>query len=208
MNLPRSRHCRGIIAIFSIALSMLASAAGPVVDKKPPTVSINTPPDSKALAISLITVTGKAKDNVAVTNVLCNLNGQGWASASTGNGWSNWWINLALGPDTNTLLVYAVDSSGNVSKTEKLKLTYVIAPDSLAGMTITVTRPDSSVVTENFGTNTFSEDTAVGTYAYKKDGAASGKLSLKYTAPPSATPASNNVTVVLRFTDETDGTFV
>ncbi len=177
------------------------------VDKQKPTLSIKTPPNSGALPNAAITVTGTAKDNDAVATVFCNLNGQGWQPALTGNGWNNWWVNLTNNPNTNVLLAYAVDRSGNCSKTNSLKMTYSAAPSSLNGMTMTVTKPDSSIYVFSFGSGTFSEDMGVGSYAYKKTGAVAGKISLKYIAPPTQANATNDVTVLLQFTDASSGTF-
>lgn len=177
------------------------------VDKQKPTLTVKTLANSTVLTNLAIVIAGTARDNDAVTNVYCNLNDTGWSAASTGNGWSNWWVNLTLLPNTNTLLAYAVDRSGNFSKTNKLKLTYAAAPVSLNGMTLTVTNADSSVFVFNFGASSFSEETGVGTYTYKKNSAVTGSLALKYTAPPTAAIASNNVSVLLHFDDTTNGTF-
>ncbi len=172
-----------------------------------PTLTVKTPPNSTALTNPAIVVTGTAKDNDAVAGVFYNLNGQGWQAATTGNGWSNWWANLTLNPNINPLLVYAIDRSGNCSKTNKLNLTYAVAPASLSGTTLTVTKPDTSIFTVNFASGTFSEDTGVGTYTYKKAGAVTGNLILKYAAPPSAATPANNVAVLLTFADPSTGTF-
>jgi uncharacterized repeat protein (TIGR02543 family) len=183
-------------------------------DRQKPAVSIQTPPKSGGLTNDTITITGKSRDNDAVTNVYYQLiNSQdsnpGWQAASTGNGWSNWWVNLTLAPYTNTLLVYAVDSSGNYSKTSKLKMIYSVAPVSLSGMTMTVTEPDSSLSTYSFYDQTFSMETSagsgVGSYTYRKTGPLAGRLALKFTAPPVAAHASKNVMYPLQFTDATDG---
>jgi len=181
------------------------------VDKQKPSLGIQTPPNSTALTNPAIFVTGTARDNDAVTNVsFALINSQNpspvWQSASTGNGWNNWWITLTNAPNTNTLLVYAVDRSGNCSATNKLKMTYSAAPASLDGMTMTVTpNPPAPLYNATFATSTFSDETGVGSYTYKKSGPVAGKLSLKYVAPPSA--ASNNLTVTLQFTDASYGTF-
>ena len=184
------------------------------VDKQKPNLTIQTPPNSGALTNPVITITGTAKDNDAVTSVSYQLiNNQntnpGWQTASTGNGWNNWWVNnLTLAPNTNTLQAFAIDRSGNHSPTNKLKLTYSAAPPSFNGLTMTVTNnTDNSIYVENFGVGAFSEDSGVGTFTYKKTGAVSGNLALKYSAPPTAVNATNNVSVQLHFTDSGSGTF-
>jgi len=173
------------------------------VDKQKPTLTIKTPANSTALTNPAIVIVGTARDNDAVATVFCNLNGTGWQAAATGNGWSNWWVNLTLLPNTNTLQAYAVDRSGNFSKTNLLKLTYSAAPTSLNGMLITVTNGDT-LYGISFGSSTFSDGTGVGSYTYKKNGPVSGKLQLKYSAPPSAV---GNDTATLLFTDTTNGMF-
>ena len=92
-------------------------------DTQKPSLTIQTPPNSTALTNSAVYVTGTARDNDVVTNVFYSLNGDAWQPVSTGNAWSNWWVNLTLIPNTNTLRAYAVDRSGNCSKTNLLKMT-------------------------------------------------------------------------------------
>ncbi len=172
------------------------------VDKQKPTLTIKAPPSSTALTNPTVVVTGTAKDNDAVANVFCNLNGEGWQAASTGNGWSNWWVNLTLSPNLNVLQAYAVDRSGNCSKTNQLKMTYSAAPATLGGMALAVA--GSGQTTFVFGSGTFSEEIGVGSYTYKKTGPVSGRLVLKYAAPPTG-PA--NDTATLQFSSASDGTF-
>ena len=175
------------------------------VDKQKPTLTVKTPANSTALTNPAIVIVGTARDNDAVATVFCNLNSTGWTNASTGtdNGYSNWWVNVTLLPNTNTLLAYAVDRSGNCSKTNRLKLTYAAAPTSLDGMLVTVTNGDT-LYSISFGSGTFSDETGVGSYVYKKSGPITGKLQLKYTAPPSAV---GNDSATLLFSDATDGNF-
>jgi uncharacterized repeat protein (TIGR02543 family) len=184
-------------------------------DKQKPILSIQTPPKSGALTNDTLTITGKARDNDAVTNVYYQLiNSQdsnpGWQPALTGNGWSNWWVNLTLAPYTNTLLAYAVDRSGNSSPVVKLKMIYSAAPSLLSGMTMAVTESDNSLSAYSFSDKTFSVETStgsgVGSYIYRKTGPLAGRLTLKFTAPPVAAHESKNVTVPLQFTDATTGT--
>jgi uncharacterized repeat protein (TIGR02543 family) len=195
---------------FEGAANFIAS----FVDRQKPTLSFNTVPNQGTVSNAAFVVTGKAKDNAAVTNVFCSLNGGDWTNAATGNSFSNWWVNVSLTPGTNTVLAYALDSAGNCSKTNKLKLSYSAAPTSLTGMILTVTTPDDATIVDTFGDKTFSEvngvneDMAIGNfYSYKKTGAVKGTLTLKYSGPPSVAFSSNNVSAVLVFTDATSGTF-
>jgi uncharacterized repeat protein (TIGR02543 family) len=174
-------------------------------DKKNPTLTIATPPGSKKLTSDTIIVTGTARDNAAVTNVSYSLNGEDWQPAMTGNGWSNWWATVTLNANTNTLRAYAVDSSGNISKTEKMNMTLIAVPLSLDGLTAAVTVDDTNEGFDSFDAKTFTEGMRVGTYVFKKVNAATGKISLTYTAPPSA--AKDSATVYLQFTNNDSGSF-
>jgi hypothetical protein len=96
------------------------------LDMRKPTVSIVSPKLNEHWSNSVFTVSGKASDNVGVADVYYSLNGSGWTSASTGNGWTNWTANAALVPGTNTIAAYAVATSGNVSTTNKVNFLYVV----------------------------------------------------------------------------------
>jgi len=176
-------------------------------DERKPTLTIATPPDSKKLTSDTIIVTGTARDNAAVANVFYQLNGTGWQTASTGNGWSNWWASVTLSANANTLEAYAVDTSGNQSKIAKVKMTLIAVPVSLDGLTMAATFDGINTNTKSFSAGTFSGDMAVGTYTFKKASAATAKLSLKYSAPPTFANASNDVTILLQFTDTNSGSF-
>ncbi|MGH7989307.1 MAG: InlB B-repeat-containing protein [Limisphaerales bacterium] len=96
------------------------------VDIAAPTLNIESPKSKQHVDSSAFTVTGKAKDNVAVANVYYSLNGSGWASASTANGWAKWMANVTLTkPGTNTIQAYAVDTSGHLSATDSVSFIYV-----------------------------------------------------------------------------------
>ncbi len=96
------------------------------VDIQKPTISIVTPTSSQKLTNGTVTVTGKAGDNLAVGAVYYALNGSGWTTATTGNGWTNWTASLTLFPGTNTVQAYAVDNSGNISSTNTTRFVYLV----------------------------------------------------------------------------------
>jgi len=91
-----------------------------------PANTITAPVANQRWSNSLITVTGKAVDNVAVSNVFCALNQGEWTPASTTNGWTNWSTGLVLTPGTNLIQAYAVDGTGNVSPTNSVSMVYVL----------------------------------------------------------------------------------
>ena len=166
-----------------------------------PTVSIVTPTSNQQWTNGTFTVTGKAGDNVAVSTVHYSLNGSGWTAATTTNNWTNWTANLTLTPGTNTIQAYAVDTTGNISTTNKVIFAYATAPNSLAGLMGAVNENGGGTFYLCFGTSTFSQnsgntnyDNGVGNYSYTKLNPDTAQLSIAYTAPPNI---SGTKTVVL-----------
>ncbi len=97
------------------------------VDTARPTNGISSPTANQHWSNAVFTVSGKARDNVAVANVFYSLNGSGWAAASTANAWSNWTAQVTLVPGTNTIQAYAVDTVGNFSTTNKASLVFILS---------------------------------------------------------------------------------
>ena len=190
---------------FTNAPGMVFTAT--FVDRQIPTLRVNPVPRANALTNAEVLVSGTAGDNDALAGVYWRLNGGASRSASTGNGWSNWWAGVTIPAGDNTLEVFARDISGNSSKTNRLKLAYPTAPNSLTDCALTAVKPDKSLVYFGFSSKTFSESAGMGGYTYKKANSISGRLSLTYTNPPSATSATNNATVLLQFTSPTGGVF-
>jgi hypothetical protein len=91
-----------------------------------PTLSITAPTLSQQWSNATFTATGKAGDNVAVTNVFYSLNGSAWTNATTANNWTNWSASLPLVPGTNSLKAFALDSSGNASTTNAVSFEYAV----------------------------------------------------------------------------------
>ncbi|MGO8674989.1 MAG: Ig-like domain-containing protein [Limisphaerales bacterium] len=187
----------------------------------PPVAVILSPKVHQTVTTALFTVTGKASDNVEVTNVWYQFNGEGWTSASTANGWTNWTADVTLSLGTNLVQAFAEDSAGLMSKTNSVSFIYKssagagLAPASLSGMMAQVTTTnDEKSFTIAFGTDSFtqtmlpgtSEDNnAVGNYTYSTLGANSALLTITYTAPPART--NHNNTVTLTFTNSQEATF-
>ena len=85
---------------------------------EPPTVRITSPAPNSLLNAPIITVKGVTTDNVSVARVAYQWNGGGWQLATPLSGWSKWSAeNLVVMTGTNTLQVYAVNSTGLVSPT-------------------------------------------------------------------------------------------
>ena len=97
-----------------------------VGDTNPPVLTITSPTSGQRWSNAVFTVTGTATDNVAVASVFCSPNSAGWSNAVTGNGWTNWTAAVTLMPGTNTIAAYAMDTSGNLSTTNRVSLDFVV----------------------------------------------------------------------------------
>ena len=98
-----------------------------MLDATPPTVSIASPTAGQRWSNSVFTVTGKAGDDMQVAQVYYQISGEEWNLATTSNGWTNWSGTITLSaPGTNIIQAYSMDSSGNVSPTNKVNLDYVV----------------------------------------------------------------------------------
>ncbi len=95
-------------------------------DAIPPTIAITNLPVNGLISNQTLVVAGLARDNLAVTNVLYRLNSTNWLVADMTNNWTNWSANLNLTPGTNVFSVYAQDSAGNSSRTNTVRLMYVV----------------------------------------------------------------------------------
>jgi len=174
------------------------------VDITPPVLVILSPNVHQNVSNTAFTVTGKASDNVGVTNVSYQLNGTGWNPATTTNRWTNWTAEVTLSPGTNLVRAYAEDATGLLSKTNSV--TFVCqttastdwAPSSLSGLSAEVTPADDATnpFTTCFGAGTFSQNmlpgtnldnNAVGNYTYDKLTTNTALLTLASTAPPDET---------------------
>jgi uncharacterized repeat protein (TIGR02543 family) len=91
-----------------------------------PTLTITAPSSGQRWSNAVFTVTGIAKDNLQVSNVVCQINGGGWNSATNINNWTNWTAGVTLTPGTNIVQAFAVDTSGNVSTTNSVSFQYVV----------------------------------------------------------------------------------
>ena len=92
-----------------------------------PTLQIIAPTSGLHVSNAFYTVTGTARDNVAVSNVLYQLNNTGWNPATPANQWTNWTAPVTLIQGSNTIKAYAVDTSGNVSTTNTVIFDYIVS---------------------------------------------------------------------------------
>ncbi len=95
-------------------------------DTTPPTLAISSPKSGQRWSNEVFTVTGTAKDDIGVSGVFLSVNNGGWVSASSANFYTNWSAQAVLTPGTNLVSACAMDESGNFSKTNSVKLVYVV----------------------------------------------------------------------------------
>jgi hypothetical protein len=109
----------------SISSNLITQTLGTYFDTNPPNLTIVSPTAGQRVSNGVFTVTGTAHDNVAVASVHIALNNTGWVLAGSTNSSANWTNNATLSPGTNTLQVYATDSSGNNSLTNDVQFVFV-----------------------------------------------------------------------------------
>jgi len=188
-------------------------------DVKSPLNVISFPAVNQRWSNSVITVAGKASDNVGVAGVWYQLNGGGWNSAQSTNQFTNWnTLSLSLTEGTNLAQTFALDAAGNSSLTNSVKFRYVVppssdwAPNSIAGRRVQVAPATGSPATVAFSVNTFSQtdtnsadDSGIGNYQYSKASTNTAQLQIQFTQPPSMT--NDHATILLVFTNSLGGTF-
>ncbi len=97
-----------------------------ILDEVTPRIEITSPKPGQSVSNEIVTVSGRAKDNVSVSLVLYSINGSDWLAADLSNNNLNWSANMVFTPGTNVFSVYAVDSSGNISPTNTARYVYVV----------------------------------------------------------------------------------
>ena len=107
--------------------SSLMLQANFVYANKPVLTITNPSQTGESWSNELFTIAGTAKDKVAVTNLFYSLNGGAWSSAQTSNNWTNWTASVTLSQGTNTIATYAVNSSGNLSLANSVKIVYALS---------------------------------------------------------------------------------
>ena len=95
-------------------------------DTNRPALSITNLTAGQRWSNVVFTVKGTASDNWQVSNVVCQINGGGWNSATNINNWMNWAAGVILVPGTNVVQACAMDTSGNVSTTSSVGFQFVV----------------------------------------------------------------------------------
>ncbi len=106
-----------------------------------PKLTLTSPKTGTKEGTNSATVSGTATDNIAISNVLFSVNGGDWTPATlVGTAWTAQAAGLL--PGTNTFAVFAVDTSGNVSATNTIKLDYIVS----APLVVTITPAGSGTL--------------------------------------------------------------
>ena len=110
---------------FTMATNLTFTAN--FADTNKPVVSITNLAAGQRVSNAVFTVKGTAGDNWQVSNVLCQINGGGWNSATNlYHYWTNWAAGVTLTPGTNLVQAFAVDTTGNVSTTNSVSFQFVV----------------------------------------------------------------------------------
>lgn len=108
---------------YSFTLQGNRTLTANFLDVQAPTIKITAPTSGQRFTNTSCYVSGTATDNVGVAAVFYRLNGSSW-SLTTGT--NNWSALVGLMAGTNSLSVYAVDTSGNSSPTNAVNFQYVV----------------------------------------------------------------------------------
>ena len=122
-NLPLSILTNRPTLVFEMVSNLMLQAN--FVDTNRPVLKITNVVTGMLVSNANFVVAGTATDNVAVAGVFCQLNGTGWVNPTSFAG-RNWSDALTLNPGTNQFQAYAVDTSGNLSPTNTVKIVYVL----------------------------------------------------------------------------------
>jgi uncharacterized repeat protein (TIGR03803 family) len=93
-----------------------------------PKLIVTSPNTHTRSAVADLSVSGKAKADISITNVFYKVNEGAWLAATTTNSWTNWTAPVSLAPGKNLFRAYAIDSLGDVSATNKFTLFYSSPP--------------------------------------------------------------------------------
>jgi hypothetical protein len=94
-----------------------------LTDGARPALTIVSPPGGARLTNSLVTIQGRASDNLSVAQVLCSLNGAPFQPAS---GTTNWLASMHLRAGRNVITAKALDETGKESAMVSRILTNVV----------------------------------------------------------------------------------
>ncbi len=207
-NLPSSVLTNNAKLTFTMASNLTLIAN--FVDIAPPTNTITSPKPGQNVSNASFTVTGTAKDNVAVASVYVQLDGGTWTNASSTNGFTNWTANVTLTPGANTICAYAADTSSNASPIVSVTNFYVVT----AQLAVTNTgrgtiSPDYNGQSLAIGSNysmTAAATTAAGFAFTNWTGGTNLPFSVLTNKPKLTFTMESNWTFIANFVDDTPPT--
>jgi parallel beta-helix repeat protein len=137
-----------LIFFFSCSLSprltKVPTNEGSIADTTPPSVTITFPTNGQILFTNEITITGTASDEGSgVKEVWLSVNGDAYGKV---NGTTSWSTNVTVNYGSNTISVYAVDNSNNVSATNTVS--FVVGDTNKPSVSIT-TPTEGQVLYDN-----------------------------------------------------------
>lgn len=204
-NIPTNRS-----TLTFIMQSNLAYTAT-FIDTSRPTLNLQVKQSEITNYSETIRISGRANDNDGIATVYIAANNNAWSNAANSGSWSNWWADVSLNPGANYFYAYAIDRSGNVSTTVRLKITLQTAPPALAGLRLDHFTDSFNSTEYTFSAKYFGQlspdplkVSGAGGYIYSKTGADSGRLQLSYSSPPKAASVGTK-TMLLRFTSTKAG---
>jgi ribulose bisphosphate carboxylase small subunit len=137
-----------LVFFFSCSLSprltKVPTNEGSIADTTPPSVTITFPTNGQILFTNEITITGTASDEGSgVKEVWLSVNGGGFGKV---NGTTSWSTNVTVNYGNNTIRVYAVDNSGNVSTTNTVSF---VVGDNVRPVVLIVSPTNNEVIYTN-----------------------------------------------------------
>jgi hypothetical protein len=94
------------------------------VDTQAPSLKILTPAVNSRLSNAVCTVSGTASDNGIWGEIKCQVNNGRWIVAG---GTTNWTLDVALSPGSNTVRAFGIDAFGNKSVTNTVAMMYILS---------------------------------------------------------------------------------
>ena len=123
-SLPLGWLTNGATVTFLMQSNLVLQAN--FVETSKPTLNVTNLTAGQQVSNAAFTVKGTTGDNWGVSNVVCQVNGGGWNSATNINNWTNWAAGVWLVPGTNVFQAYAVNLGGNSSTTNSVSFQYVV----------------------------------------------------------------------------------
>jgi len=114
------------------------------LDVTKPTLTVSNLVKGQVVTSTPFTIQGGAADNVAVGQVMYNVNSNGWQAAT---GTTSWFVSASLVPGTNVFQAYALDTGHNASLTNTISFLYAVPA------TLTLHTNGLGTITNPYGNN-------------------------------------------------------